>query len=666
LTFLNRPRPRWFTLPAHRPFVEDLAAGLYTALSPLGPEALSDAVVLTPTRRGARALIEAFLKVGSERALLPPQVRALGDLDEGEPPFEPGDIALDLPPAISPWRRRFELARLVSGASDRLGRGLDAAGALELADALAGFLDSVEIEEAAPLAALDGWVDLELAKHWEISADFLRLAVEAWPARLNEIGLTDMTARRVALLRALGRRWRENPPPGVMVAAGSTGAAPATAALLTAIAEAPQGAVVLPGLDQDLAEDAWRKVGEQHPQGSMKRLLELAGVERGDVAVWSPPSAGDGSGRWRRRIINEALRPAEATNDWLNQIAKLKAESAAERVDPIAEGLTGLSIIVARHEEEAAGAAALLLREALETPGRTAALVTPDAALARGVSARLSRWGVVADSSAGAPLAGLPVGVLTSVMAKAVVDPFDPVLLLALAKHPFARFGLDLDELTRRAARLERFGLRGPRAEGWAPIERRLLEAGDAIEANTLLSDLRRVIEIAKTPFADGPAAPPAAARALAEAMEALAADGPLGDTGKLWSGAGGEACASLIAAIAWRESNFRAAAVSRAGALGEMQLLPKTARQLGVDPRVSRQNVAGGAAYVRTLLQRYNGDLIKTLAAYNAGPEAVDRYGGVPPFKESQAYVAAVLDRLSQESLGQESMNQEGKPYGR
>jgi soluble lytic murein transglycosylase-like protein len=118
---------------------------------------------------------------------------------------------------------------------------------------------------------------------------------------------------------------------------------------------------------------------------------------------------------------------------------------------------------------------------------------------------------------------------------------------------------------------------------------------------------------------------------------------------------------ASLIAAIAWRESNFKASAVSRAGALGEMQLLPETARRLGVDPRVSRQNVAGGAAYVRALLQRYHGDLIKTLAAYNAGPDVVDRYGGVPPFKETQAYVAAVLDRLSQES-----MDQEGKPYGR
>ncbi|MEI9965749.1 MAG: hypothetical protein WDM92_14935 [Caulobacteraceae bacterium] len=88
------------------------------------------------------------------RALLLPQVRALGDLDEGEPPFEPGDVALDLPAAISPYRRRFELARLVAAHAPALGRPLDAAGALELADALAAFLDSAELEEV-PRAS--GW-----------------------------------------------------------------------------------------------------------------------------------------------------------------------------------------------------------------------------------------------------------------------------------------------------------------------------------------------------------------------------------------------------------------------------------------------------------------------------------------------------------------------------
>ncbi|MDB5456501.1 MAG: double-strand break repair protein AddB, partial [Caulobacter sp.] len=85
----DRPGPRWFSIPAHRPFVEDLARGLLQALAPLGPEALPQATVLTPTRRGARALADAFVAAGGGRALLLPQIRPLGDLDEGEPPFEP-------------------------------------------------------------------------------------------------------------------------------------------------------------------------------------------------------------------------------------------------------------------------------------------------------------------------------------------------------------------------------------------------------------------------------------------------------------------------------------------------------------------------------------------------------------------------------------------------
>src|SRR5581483_10748142 len=86
---------------------------------------------------------------------------------------------------------------------------------------------------------------------------------------------------------------------------------------------------------------------------------------------------------------------------------------------------------------------ALVLREALETPGRTAALVTPDAALARRVSARLTRWGVAADSSAGAPLAGYPIAALIGLVAHAAFDPLDPVTLLGVAKHRLVRGGLD-------------------------------------------------------------------------------------------------------------------------------------------------------------------------------------------------------------------------------
>ena len=471
----DKPGPRWFTIPAHRPFVEDLARGLTLALQPLGPEALSQAIVLTPTRRGARALAEAFLTVSGGKAVLLPQVRALGDLDEGEPPFEPGDIALDLPPAVSGYRRRFELARLVVKHSGALDRTLDATATLELADALAGFLDSLQIEEVeAPLDRIDGLVTGDMAKHWERSAGFLKLALRDWPRRLEELGLIDSSARQVRLLRALERQWADNPPKTPLIAAGSTGTAPATANLLAVVARAPLGAVVLPGLDLDLAEGAWAQVGEQHPQGAMKRLLIRSGASRHEVLPWPAgelETAGESRGRWRRRLVNEALRPAEATADWRDQIARIRAESLSE--DPIAEGLKGLTLIAGRGEEDSAGVAALLLREALETPGKTCALVTPDRDLARRVSAKLARWGLAADSSAGTPLSHCPVGVLVGLVARTAIDPCDPVRLLAILKHPLVRLGLAPEALAEGVRALELHGLRGPRPNDWTALEAR-------------------------------------------------------------------------------------------------------------------------------------------------------------------------------------------------
>lgn len=110
----------------------------------------------------------------------------------------------------------------------------------------------------------------------------------------------------------------------------------------------------------------------------------------------------------------------------------------------------------------------------------------------------------------------------------------------------------------------------------------------------------------------------------------------------------GYELSPELIEAVAWAESRYRQEAVSRAGARGVMQLMPGTARELGVDPRDTAANIRGGTAYLRRLLTRYAGDVVKTLAAYNAGPGAVDRFGGVPPYRETRAYVEAILARLA------------------
>jgi len=562
--FLDIPSPRWFTIGAHRPFLEDLAAGIWKALAPLESEALAEAVVLIPTRRAARSLAEAFLKAAGTAAVLLPRIRALGDLDEGEPPFETGEIAVGLAPAIGPWRRRFELARLVVENEALLERRLDAGSALELADALAVFLDGCQIEEAGDPEAVATLVEGELALHWQVSAKFLNLALEAWPRRLADLGLMDVAQRRVALLRALAARWRERPPADVLIAAGSTGAAPAAADLLAAIAQAPRGCVVLPGLDKSLADAAWAEVDEPHPQGSMKRLLDRSGIGRGDVRFWDSATESDSGGRWRRRVINEALRPPKATADWLHQIAALRAEAAAPGVDPIAEGLAGLVSLTAAGEEEAASVAALLLREALETPGRTAALITPDAAMARRVSARLTRWNITADSSAGQPLAAFPVAVLAGLVARAVADPTDPVTLLGIVKHPLTRLGLGEEPLEQARRALERHGLRGPRPGGWDALTARLRmaaiqdgepdEAGKAraaalYEAIDLADRLRAALDMAQAPFEGETAVAAHAARGLAAALETLAG-GPAGGLGDLWGGQAGEGAAGLFAAL--------------------------------------------------------------------------------------------------------------------
>lgn len=102
-----------------------------------------------------------------------------------------------------------------------------------------------------------------------------------------------------------------------------------------------------------------------------------------------------------------------------------------------------------------------------------------------------------------------------------------------------------------------------------------------------------------------------------------------------------------LLHAVAWQESRFRHASISPKGAVGIMQLMPDTARSLGVDPRDILQNLYGGASLLARLLRQYRGNLDLALAAYNAGPGAVRRWGGVPPFAETRNYVRSIRSSL-------------------
>jgi len=147
-------------------------------------------------------------------------------------------------------------------------------------------------------------------------------------------------------------------------------------------------------------------------------------------------------------------------------------------------------------------------------------------------------------------------------------------------------------------------------------------------------SAIRRVEVVADAPVVS--AVPKAAAAAeKPEDLKGLLAD----------AGARHRIDVDLLAAVVKAESGGQVAAVSRAGAAGLMQLMPGTAAALGVKDRFkAKDNVDGGTAYLDALLTRYHDDVVKALAAYNAGPAAVDRWGGVPPYKETRAYVARII----------------------
>jgi hypothetical protein len=118
----------------------------------------------------------------------------------------------------------------------------------------------------------------------------------------------------------------------------------------------------------------------------------------------------------------------------------------------------------------------------------------------------------------------------------------------------------------------------------------------------------------------------------------------------------------ALLEAVAWAESRFRIDARSPKGAIGPMQLMPATAAELRVDAADPAQNVRGGAIYLRQMLVEFDGDLELALAAYNAGPGAVRRFGGVPHYKETQLYVSAVLDYMARRATVSNEAGMNGK----
>lgn len=478
------PPSRIYTVPAGRPFLKALAEALLNGDLPApggtkpDPSDLAGVTLYLPTRRATRALQEAFLAAGGGRAMLLPTILPISEGDEDLSLIADaarGDRVQGLGPPISEMHRRLALTELVMRWSRAMRGGADqgleavaAAGAATPAQAatlsaeLARLMDMVETEGVS-LDGLQTLVPDHHSEHWQKTLAFLQIVTEHWPLYLEEKGFLSPAERRNAVIRAEAKRLTLSPPAGPVIVAGVTGSVPATVELMRAVAALPNGAIVLPALDTSLDEESWRAIrtglpdGDhaEHPQFGLAKLIAELGLQRGDIRVLAGAEV-DIRAQGRAELISEALRPARTTGRWHRYVERLRDGTVRK------QALDGLSLIEAPTAQDEAEAIALILRHAAETPGRTAALVSPDRLLARRVAVRLEAYGIRVDDSAGRPFAKTVPGAFLELVISAHADGFSPATLMSLLKHPLTRLRRDPFAIRRAARALEIIAFRTP------------------------------------------------------------------------------------------------------------------------------------------------------------------------------------------------------------
>lgn len=450
--------PRLYTIPPGENFLGALAKTLAEATGlKKNPEALADTLIYVPNSRSKTALAFALFEASGRGACLLPDIRALGDLesDEAPPGFEA--VLADLPPAMPSAQRIGELTRLVLEYYRVQGLTIPATSALAAARELARLLDQAALSGDVDWSALETVVtDSQLAQHWAQSLAFLKIITAQWPVKLTKATQMDPYARRFAAAEAMVCAWQATPPKTPVLIAGSTGATPASRALMLGALQLPKGRVILPGLDRTIPEGVWQDLPDtpSHPQFALARTLKTLDVAPHEVALW-PGIKINTDHTARRRLIHEALAPAASTADWTERLRAIAPDGDTQRF--VTSALSGLTLVETQDDSDEAFAAALLLRETLETPGQTAALVTPDAGLARHVCALMKRWDIEVAPSSGLPLLQTDAGSFAGLTLDWLTDPSHPVKLLAVLKHAYSRF--DQDQVLRMDAHI----LRGPR-----------------------------------------------------------------------------------------------------------------------------------------------------------------------------------------------------------
>lgn len=395
---------------------------------------LANVLFLLPNRRACVDLANAFVRIQGRTPAILPQMLPIADMDDDEvffSGFNLDEMFEAENQTISRDERLFLFTRLIMSKPSDFGlKQISLAQALNLAIDLAKLIDTA-INQGLSFDKLQDLVPEKYATHWQETLKLLKIITEFWPMILKERDAVDACTLKNSLLFKQAQIWEKNPISQNIVVAGVTASFPAIIALLKSIINLPNGEIYFSGIDRFANQAYWDAVDETHPLFETKSLLELLEISPQDVIDVLSPSLPE-----REQLISEIMRPAPVSDEWRRIYGSFDLDKA----------ISGISVINCRSQRDEALAIALKMREVLNTPEKTAALITYDRNLARRVASELERFEIKIDDSAGLPLSLTSIGIFFRLLAEAAGNMESDIAFITLLKHPFMLVGMNASD----------------------------------------------------------------------------------------------------------------------------------------------------------------------------------------------------------------------------
>lgn len=386
------------------------------------PLALADVTIWVPSRRAALAMEEAFMALKPSGLVLPAiKPMHLTEEDAELLAFDAAKTLESFPPPASEHARMLYLTQQVL-TWQKATQGAELGGSIphayESAASLASLSDRLRTQNIS-FARVADEIPPDMASHWEMNLQFLKIVFEYYPLWLEENNVADPADLKARLLEVWAEQYQKTPPQNPMYLAGFTDTTPAGLALMKAVLASDQGRLVLHGYDPESAEFT---LPPTHPQYGISRLLSALDIPPEDVIQIGTPTP-------QGKLMHHSQLPTDHTGLWLER--NLPADCAE-----------GLSFVEAENARMEADCIALIMRRSLETPQKTCALVTTNRQLATRVADSLRHWDITVNDSAGRPLLTTAAGSFFMLVSSVVVQGFKPQSVAQLLAHPLASGGM--------------------------------------------------------------------------------------------------------------------------------------------------------------------------------------------------------------------------------